>query len=406
MRILLAQETDWFEKGPLQQNHLMEKLSLKGHQVRVMDHEILWKTHGERELYSRRRVFDNISRVYRGANVTVIRPSIVKFPHLDYVSLVFSCKKEIDRQIKDFKPDVIVGFQILSLYLAMRSARKNRIPFIYYWTDVYHAQIPFKPYRPLGKLIERRILRSADTVITINEKLRDLVVELGSDPERTYVVRGSVDRQQFNPAINGSKTRECYGIKKDDVVFLFMGWLYNFSGLKEVALQLAKMPNHNLRLLIVGEGDAYNELQKLQKEYNLQDRLILTGKRPYQEIPAFIAAADICLLPAYTAEKIMQDIVPIKMYQYMAMGKPVIATRLPGVMKEFGEDNGVVYVDRPEDVVAKATELVQNSNVERLGSKARSFVESYSWDTITDEFEKILSEAIKEKQNEPLSKRV
>ena len=63
------------------------------------------------------------------------------------------------------------------------------------------------------------------------------------------------------------------------------------------------------------------------------------------EMPAFIAASDICLLPAYPWEKTMQDIVPIKMYEYMAMKKPVIATRLPGVMKEFGEDNGVVYVE-------------------------------------------------------------
>ena len=68
------------------------------------------------------------------------------------------------------------------------------------------------------------------------------------------------------------------------------------------------------------------------------------------------------------------------------------------VMKEFGEGNGVLYVDRPEDVVAKAIELVQNSSVEKLGAKARSFVERYNWDTITDEFQNILEEAIKKKQ--------
>jgi len=68
------------------------------------------------------------------------------------------------------------------------------------------------------------------------------------------------------------------------------------------------------------------------------------------------------------------------------------------VLKEFGENSGVVYVDGPEDVIAKALELVQNGNVEELGSKARSFVERNSWDNITDEFERILEEAIEEKQ--------
>ena len=48
MRILLVQETDWFEKGPLQQHHLMERLSLKGYEIRVIDHEMVWKTQGSR----------------------------------------------------------------------------------------------------------------------------------------------------------------------------------------------------------------------------------------------------------------------------------------------------------------------------------------------------------------------
>ncbi|MCK4733720.1 MAG: glycosyltransferase, partial [Methanophagales archaeon] len=46
-----------------------------------------------------------------------------------------------------------------------------------------------------------------------------------------------------------------------------------------------------------------------------------------------------------------RDIVPIKFYEYMAMGKPVITTKLPGVMTEFGEDHGVIYVDNPEDAL-------------------------------------------------------
>ena len=74
----------------------------------------------------------------------------------------------------------------------------------------------------------------------------------------------------------------------------------------------------------------------------MDNQVILTGKQPYECIPKFLAAADICLLPAYPTEKIIQDIVPIKMYEYMAMGKPVITTKLPGVMKEFGEDRGVI----------------------------------------------------------------
>lgn len=85
---------------------------------------------------------------------------------------------------------------------------------------------------------------------------------------------------------------------------------------------------------------------------------------------------------------------PIKLYEYMAMGKPVITTRLPGVMTEFGGDNGVIYVDTPEDVLKKAIVLVKNESAKEEGIKARMFVEKYSWDSITDEFERVLEDVI------------
>ena len=60
----------------------------------------------------------------------------------------------------------------------------------------------------------------------------------------------------------------------------------------------------------------------------------------YSDVPHYIAAADICLLPALL-NKTMRDIVPIKLYEYLACGKPVIATRLPGIWTEFGSKNGI-----------------------------------------------------------------
>ncbi len=406
MRILFTQETDWLKRNPAQQHHLAEMLSLRGHEIRAIDYELLWRTQGKRGLYSRRQVFSSVSKIHNSATITVIRPGTVRIPVLDYVSLVFSHMREIQRQMSEFKPDLIVGWGILNSYLAVKAARKNEIPFLYYWIDVLDRLIPLRLFQTIGRYVESKTLKQADRILAINDKLRDYVVALGAPPERTKVLRAGIDTKQFNPDSNRGTVRKQYELKEDDIVLFFMGWLYNFSGLKEVASQLAQIENHNLKLIVVGDGDAYDELRQIQKRHNLQDRFILTGKKPYQEIPSFIAAADICLLPAYATEKIMQDIVPIKMYEYMAMKKPVISTRLPGVMKEFGEGNGVVYVDRPEDVVAKAIELRQRGSLGMLGSKARSFVERYSWDTITDEFEGILEEVIKEKHNGESPQRV
>jgi glycosyltransferase involved in cell wall biosynthesis len=403
MKILILQETDWLKRNPAQQHHLAEMLSLRGHEIRVIEHELLWEAERKRELYSKRRVFKNVSKIHKGAKITVIRPGIIKLPWLDYVSLVFSHKKEIDHQMKEFAPDVVIGFGILNSYLSAKAAQAANIPFIYYWIDVLHRLIPFKPFHPIGKIIESRVLKQADRVLAINDKLKDYVVSLGAQPQRTQVLRAGINVKQFNPTIDSDGVKKEYGLREKDSVLFFMGWLYHFSGLKEVSSQLARMENHDIKLLIVGEGDAYDQLQEMRDEYNLQDTIILAGKKPYKEIPAFVAASDVCLLPAYPDEKVMQDIVPIKMYEYMAMKKPVIATKLPGVMKEFGKNNGVVYVNKPKDAVRKAIELVQNGSAPELGLRAREFVERHSWDDITDEFEKILEEAIQGKRNEKLS---
>ncbi|MCL5290171.1 MAG: glycosyltransferase family 4 protein [Firmicutes bacterium] len=398
MKTLLVQESDWLVKGPHQQHHLMEKLALRGHLVRVIDYEIQWRQ-TKNGFYSRRQFYASINKIYDGAKVDVVRPGILKLPVCDYLSLVITHQKELAFQFKDFRPDVIVGFGILNTYLAAAAAKRSGLPFVYYLIDALHTLIPAKVFHSLGRTIESSALRMADKVVVINRKLQDYTVKMGAPREKTHVIAAGVDFTRFRLNIGGDEIRGRYGIQQKDTVLFFMGWLYKFSGLKDVLLALAKTDSPGLKCLIAGEGDAYEELAEISRQHNLQDRVIFTGQRPYEEIPELIAAADICLLPAEPTEKIMQDIVPIKLYEYMAMAKPVISTNLPGVRKEFGEDNGVVYVERPEDVVPKAIELVENGRLAELGQKARRFVERNSWDKVTDEFEALLKEAIYEKRS-------
>ena len=395
MKILLVQDTDWIERGPHQQHHLLERLVLKGHDIRVIDHELLWREK-KGNVYTRRSLLFSTGKIDKNITITVIRPSFVRLPILAEISMLISYRKEIEKQIKEFKPNLVASGEILSTYLALKAAKRHQIPFVYFEIDETYRCIPFKLYQPLGKLFEEYILRNSDRVLVINDKLRDYAMKMGAHPDKIFLSTAGVDHALYNQNANMHDIRERYGIKEDDRVLFFMGWLYQFSGLKEVAIELSKNKNEKskVKLLIVGEGDAFDDLQKIKERYDMQDRIILTDKQPYELIPKFLACADICLLPADPKEKIMQEIVPIKMYEYMAMGKPVVATKLPGVMKEFGEDHGVIYVDKSEDVAKKSIELIENNSYKSYGLKSRKFVEKYDWGHITDEFEKNLEELI------------
>jgi glycosyltransferase involved in cell wall biosynthesis len=391
MKILLVQEADWLERGPHQSHHLMERLSKKNHEVRVIDFPKDWrqsKTHG---IFSRRMVFHNKSKAVPGGNITVIRPMIIELPILEYISLLITHRREIKKQIREFKPDVIVGFGILNAYIAIRLAKKHNIPFVYYIIDELFRLVPQKNFQKLARQIERNNVIKADKILSINEALRQYTIQMGADEKKTMVVSAGIDLERFNPEIYNSTTKPTNIQKGKDVVLFFMGWLYDFSGLKEIALELSKSIEKypHIKLFVVGKGDLYDELHRIKQE-KLGDRLTLMDWQPYDKIPQLIADSDICILPAHNNE-IMQNIVPIKLYEYMAMEKPVIATSLPGLMKEFGEQNGVLYVDSPHQVLEKATQIASTQMISDEGMKARKFVEQNDWDTITKDFENILS---------------
>ncbi|MEL7669257.1 glycosyltransferase family 4 protein [Methanobacterium sp.] len=390
MKILLVQDADWTKKGPHQQHHLMELLSLEGHEIVVIGFDQLWDGKG---LLSKREVSENVERFYKGANVTFIKPPFIKMKILDYISFLLSSRSEIKKSINEFEPDIVIGVtSVLSNYWGMHYARKRKIPFIYYWTDIIHTLIPFKPFQPVAKSIEKNIIKNSSNILVINEVLKEQVVNLGANESITDIIPGGIDFNRFNPlTIDSNQFRKNYGISDDDLLLFFMGWIYEFSGLKEVILELSKVRKSkpHIKLMIVGEGDSYLELKSLVKKLKLEDTVIMTGLMPYNDIPKLIASADICLLPAYNNE-IMRDIVPIKMYEYLAMYKPVISTELPGVMKEFGEESGVLYVDKPQNVIDQVLALTED-DIELNRSRAKNFIQNHDWQLILSQFEDCLN---------------
>jgi glycosyltransferase involved in cell wall biosynthesis len=398
MKILLVQDMDWRKKGPWQQHHLMEKLSLKGHEIRVIVFEHLW--HEEKGPFFAKPVrIEHFNRIYEGAEVTYIRPSFIRFPVLDYISFLLTSRRAIKNEIAKFNPDVIFGVSsVLSNYWGMLLAKKSGIPFVYYWYDIIHVLNVPKPYGPLAFLIEKRIIKGSTHVITINAALTEYLLTIGAAPSKTDTIPGGVDLKRFDPQrIDPQIVRQRYGFADSDIVLLFMGWIYPFSGLREVATDVVNLADSHprIKMLVVGRGPGLAWLEEFVKKHDSQDRIILAGYRPYEEIPQLIGAADICLLPAYDNEE-MRHIVPIKIYEFLAMGKPVLSTKLNGVMKEFEAGNGVMYVDKPEAVVAQAAAL-SKVQLQQESRKALNFIKRHDWETITADLEALLASIVQEK---------
>jgi glycosyltransferase involved in cell wall biosynthesis len=408
MRILMVHDNGWANKGPHQHHHLMEQLSVNGHQVVVVEYDHLWRMKNGSTRFSRisqGSVRTGVRQFYDNADVTCISPPFIKIPLLDYLSLAATFRRQIQHEIKRFSPDVIVGSTgVISPYWGAILAEAAHIPYIDYWLDAIDQLVPETFLRPVARMIKRRTLKKATLVLTLNETLREYVIELGANPSTTRVLPGGVDLRTFDPAAaNSQRMRDKYGLGKDDLVLFFMGWIYSFAGLQEAVLELARYRElrPDLKLLIVGEGDFYQTLQEIVRESPARGSVVFTGKVPYTEIPQLIAAADIALLPAHDNE-IMRNAVPIKIYEYLAMHKPTICTKLSGIMREFGSNCGILYIDQPKDAVGVAANLTPD-DVQILKMQAKQYIENYDWDTITVRFEETLTSLV-ENSRQDISK--
>ena len=391
MKILVLQESDWIERGPHQSHHLLERLSRKGHEVRVVDFEIGKRTHGSETVITLRTQLVAPPKVVAGSQIEVIRPTAVHLPILDYASVLVMHGLEVRKQLSVFRPDVVVGLGLLNAFVGIRAAKRREIPFVYYLIDELHQLVREPALRSLARLIEGANIRRAPLVLAINRSLRQYTIEMGAQPDRTNVLPAGVELDRFVPTGDGSTVRKQFGFDERDLVLFFMGWVYPFSGLREIAQRLVggEGREDQIKLLVVGKGDSWNELVRLSKAPSAENRIKLVDFKPYSEMPSYLAAADICLLPAQDVPT-MRNIVPIKMYEYLAAGKPVIATRLPGLVEEFGEGNGIVYVKGPVEVLSKASELARQGELRKLGRSGRDLVSQNDWAKVTDTFESYL----------------
>ena len=367
----------------------------RGHQVRVIDFEIGWRQADRIGIIAPRKVLRAPPKVIEGSSITVLRPAAVRLPIFEYASSIVTQGFEIQRQIEEFRPDVILGFGLLNAFEGIRQARSARIPFVYYLIDELHRLVPQPVFRGLAWVVEASNVRRASLVLSINKALRDYSVDMGAQPEKAKVLPAGVDLERYRSNEGRAEIRNRHGLRPGDLVLFFMGWIYPFSGLREIAQRLVwgEGREDHVKLLVVGKGDFWNELLELSKVAGAENTIKVVDFQPYSEMPSYLAAADICLLPAHNVPT-MRNIVPIKMYEYMAAGKPVIATRLPGLIEEFGEGNGIVYVNSPVEVLSKASELARQGNLHELGELGRAFVSENDWAKITDTFESYLQDIV------------
>jgi glycosyltransferase involved in cell wall biosynthesis len=232
---------------------------------------------------------------------------------------------------------------------------------------------------------ERLNLDAAARIFVVSEVERRNLEARGVDANKIVVNPNGVDVERFRPGAGGIDARRELGIKNDEVVVGFVGTFGPWHGVEKLAETIKSIPaSVPVRFLLVGSGSLHAEVEKQLETESRAGRVMFTGSVGHDRVPALLYACDILVAPHVPLADGSEFFgSPTKVFEYMAAGKAIVASRL-GQIGEVLTDRETALLVEPGNVGELATAIVKLVQSDRLraqlGAKAREVAEGeYTW---------------------------
>lgn len=229
---------------------------------------------------------------------------------------------------------------------------------------------------------ERLNLEAAARIFVVSEVERRNLEARGVDPAKIIVNPNGVDVERFRPGVGGAEARRELGIADDEVVAGFVGTFGPWHGVEKLAEAIKSIPaNVPVRFLLVGSGSLHAKVEKLLEN---ETRVIFTGAVAHARVPALLDACDILVAPHVPLAGGSEFFgSPTKVFEYMAVGKAIVASRLGQIGEVLADQETALLVEpgNVEELTAAIVKLVESDVLRaRLGAKAREVaIQNYTW---------------------------
>jgi glycosyltransferase involved in cell wall biosynthesis len=219
-------------------------------------------------------------------------------------------------------------------------------------------------------------------IFCISGALADAYAGAGAPRERLYVLPDGVDLERFAAPLTLHEARQRLGLPMDAAIICHSGHLYPGRGGEETIEALVGLP----RALLVMVGGRAEDIARLRAKGNglgLGERLLFVGQVPNNEVPAYLWAADVLVMPYTSRTPTVRYMSPLKMFEYMAAGRPIVATDFPVVREVLrdGHTSLLVAPDSGEALRKGLQRLLSDPSLQqRLADAAREAAKAYSWE--------------------------
>jgi starch synthase len=249
--------------------------------------------------------------------------------------------------------------------------------------------------KSLAAYILRRSLENAKAITAVSQvEKNELTKKWGIPEDKIVVIPNGVNTDLFSPQIDAADLKSKLALR-DEVVVTFVGSFFPWHGVDLLveAFAIGLKEAKDTKLLLVGDGLLMNKIVEMIQFHGLQDQVILTGRVDHQDIPKYLSLSDICVAPyPYLPGDLWFS--PMKIYEYMAAGKAIVASRSGQIADiiESGKNGVLVEPGDTQQLAEAIMDLIQDAKKrQQLGANARSqAIQHHSWRKYTVALEKIL----------------
>ena len=315
--------------------------------------------------------------------VEVFRPRAIVFPRnflfaLLGLSFYLSLRRCVNQLEKAFPFDLIHAHTVYpdGFAAAMLGRAFGRPTVI----TLHGGDVSLYLKHPLARKVALWALSKADRAIAVSSALRTEVVdEHGASTRKMCVIPNGVDVTRFAPMPQG-EARAKLALEGEVSRLLYVGGIESSKGidyLLKAAGELRRNTQHSVEVVLIGEGRYEGQAKELATELGIDDAVAFAGKRPNTEIPLWINACDVLVLPS------LSEGFGVVLIEAMACGKPVVATRCGGPEDIVTPESGILV--SPGDYMALADALQEVLSGQRRFDPQeirRQAVARYAYDSI------------------------
>jgi glycosyltransferase involved in cell wall biosynthesis len=279
-------------------------------------------------------------------------------------------------------PDAIVQQDDRYSRAGVKLGRKYRLPVflddvVPIWESEQYSKRSFKS---LARFMRRRAFSQADGLIAVSWGMVKQLRSEGIPEGKIHLIPNGVDCQRFSPDVDAGGIKDKYALKGKIVVGYaggFMPW-HALDLLIRAAVGVTRA-EPCVHFLLLGDSEIRPQLEALTQQLGVEEHFTFPGLVPHPEVPSYLGAMDITVLPAT-----LEYMSPIKIFEYMAMKKPVIAPKGNYTIEELviPDQTGLLFqAGNEQDLSHTITLLAKDADLrQRMGHECRTFVlNNHTW---------------------------